>query len=299
MMMIKTAYQCFPLAFLKAWAAEEDKRTDDAGQSIPWGNHKVLRHFEPNPNGGAPLEFIALGHRDRKLKTIIATKGTTLPGEPMSVERSRIVLDDAGGAMNEYYLKTTTRCKMMEMLFDDFSVIDIENHRRQGDIENHRRQGVLRVEKFWLTKCWWKRCFATVGLGMCVVDAYLIYKCKFEEFNEDGDVMEFLDYAGKLAHSLIHNVFLEGTPVLRARGDTAIAHVPTQYHRLMPIGKAPLDNVVERHLNAGSRVRLRCSVCSKQTAWYCAACSSYVNTSDLKALCNPNDSASICYFNHA
>ena len=36
-----------------------------------------------------------------------------------------------------------------------------------------------------------------MGMGMCVVDAYLIYKCEFEEFNEEGEVMEFLDFAAK------------------------------------------------------------------------------------------------------
>ena len=131
-MMVKTAYKCFPLAFLKAWASEEEERVDEEGNPIPWGNHKVLRRSEPNPNGGPPLVFYALGHRDRKLKTIITNKGTTLPGEPMSVERSRIITDEEGRPANEYYLKTTPRCKMMELLFEDFSVIDIENHRRQG-----------------------------------------------------------------------------------------------------------------------------------------------------------------------
>jgi len=208
-MMVKTAYRCFPLAFLKAWAASEETRVDENGQRIPWGNHKVLRHCEPNRQGGPPRIFYALGHRDRKLKTIVTNKGTTLEGEPMSVERSRIAYED-GRPFNEYYLKTTPRCKIMELLFDDFSVIDIENHRRQG---------ILRVEKFWLTKCWWKRCFATVGLGMCVVDAYLLYKCEWDHFHEDGDVMDFLEYSGKLAYSLIYNMYIEGAPALRRRAE--------------------------------------------------------------------------------
>lgn len=206
-MMVKTAYRCYPLRYLKNWAAAEERRTDEEGLPIPWGNHKVLRHVEPNPRGGPPFEFYALGHRDRKLKTIISNKGTTLPGEPMHVERSRIVYED-GRAINEYYLKTTPRCKMMELLFDDFSVIDIENHRRQG---------VLRVEKFWLTKSWWVRCFSSVGIGMCVVDAYLLYKCEWEDYSEDGEVMDFVDYAGRLAHRLINNIYLQDTPVLRPR----------------------------------------------------------------------------------
>jgi hypothetical protein len=292
MMMVKTAYRCFPLIFLKLWAAEEEKRRDEHGEKIPWGNHKVLRHCEPNPNGGPPLEFYALGHRDRKLKTIISNKGTTLPGEPMSVERSRVVYDAAGGASNEYYLKTTPRCKMMELLFDDFSVIDIENHRRQG---------VLRVEKFWLTKCWWVRCFQTVGIGMCVVDAYLLYISEFEDFNEAGHVMEFMDYAGKLAHCLINNIWLDPTQ-LRSADDIQDVPVPTDpasCHRLMPISKAPLQNAPVRTLNDTSRIRLRCSVCSKPAAFYCTACSTYNDIKGLKALCNPNDSTSMCYFNHS
>jgi hypothetical protein len=216
MLMVKTAYRCYPLAFLKRWSEAENNRVDELGEPIPWGNHKVLRHTRPNPLGGEPIEFYALGHRDRKLKTILTNKGTTLPGAPMSVERSRIIYDDDGRPMNEYYLKTTPRCKMMELLFDDFSVIDIENHRREG---------VLRVEKYWLTKCWWKRCFATVGLGMCVVDAYLLYQCEWHEFNEDGEVPDFLDYAGELAYSLINNIYLNNVPQLRQRQQPDVQHV--------------------------------------------------------------------------
>jgi hypothetical protein len=197
-MMVKTAYRFFPLKFLKRWAVDEESRVEENGERIPWGNHKVLRRVEPTTNG--PATVYALGHRDRKLKTIITNKGTTLPGAPMSVERSRIVYDNEGRPFNEYYLKTTPRCRMMEMLFDDFSVIDIENHRRQG---------VLRPEKYWLTKCWWKRCFASIGIGMCVVDAYLLYKCDWEHFHENGDVMDMMDFSGKLAYSLIHNQFIE------------------------------------------------------------------------------------------
>ena len=159
------------------------------------------------------MEFYALGHRDRRLKTIITNKGTTLPGEPMNVERSRIVYEE-GRPVNEYYLKSTPRCNMMQLLFDDFSVIDIENHRRQG---------VLRVEKYWLTKSWWKRCFATVGLGMCVVDAYLLYKCEWERFHEEGEVPDFLDFAGELAYNLIFNMFIQGAPALRRREEQANA----------------------------------------------------------------------------
>jgi hypothetical protein len=209
-MMVKTAHRMFPLAFLKEWAATENNRRDANGEPIPWGNHKVLRHKHLLPSGES-MDFYALGHRDRKLKTIISNKGTTLPGEPMHVERSRIVNDDEGRPMTEFYLKTTPRCQMMQMLFDDFSVIDIENHRRQG---------VLRPEKYWLTKTWWKRCFSTVGLGMCVVDAYLLYKCEWVSSGQDGEVIDFLDYAGQLAHSLINNIFLDENIVLRPRPDT-------------------------------------------------------------------------------
>ena len=219
-MMVKTAHRCYPLAYLKRWAADEERRVDEQGQPIPWGNHKVLRHTIPNINGGRAMEFYALGHRDRKLKTIISNKGTTLPGQPMHVERSRIVYDN-GRAMNEYYLKTTPRCKMMELLFDDFSVIDIENHRRQG---------ILQVEKYWLTKSWWVRCFATVGIGMCVVDAYLLYKCEWESYHQDeGEVIDFLQYAGQLAHSLIFNIYLTEAPILRQREPEEPNHDQVHY----------------------------------------------------------------------
>ena len=204
--MVKTAHRCFPLQYFKAWAAAEEDRVDDQGNPIPWGNHKVLRHTKHNPNGPDHV-FYALAHRDRRLKTIVTNKGTTLPGQPMSVERSRLVYDEEGGVSNEYYLKTTPRTKMMELLFDDFSVIDIGNRWRQG---------ILRPEKYWLTKCWWKRCFTTVGMGMCVVDAFLVYKYEFQTFHMAGLPLEFLDFVGKLAYKLINNIWLEDGVAVRA-----------------------------------------------------------------------------------
>ena len=285
-MMVKTAYRFYPLKFLKQWAVDEGNRVDENGDRVPWGNHKVLRRIEPTANG--PATVYALGHRDRKLKTIITNKGTTLPGEPMSVERSRIAFDDEGRPYNEYYLKTTPRCNIMELLFNDFSCIDIENHRRQG---------VLRPEKFWLTKCWWKRCYASVGLGMCVVDAYLLYKCEWEHFHENGDVMDFMDFAGKLAYSLINNHFFTAGPVLRR---APVDVLPQQPHRLMPIAKAPLVNNPDRTLSKNSRVKLRCRApgCTNNTAYYCACCSTFTDIRSLYACCNPNGCDSMCYFNH-
>jgi hypothetical protein len=73
--------------------------------------------------------------------------------------------------MNEYYLKTFPRYKIIKLFFDDFSTIDIENHRGQG---------ILQVEKYLLTNSWLVRCYASVGLGMCVVDAYLLYKWEWD-----------------------------------------------------------------------------------------------------------------------
>ena len=113
--------------------------------------------------------------------------------------------------MNEYYLKTFPRYKIIELFFDEFSTIDIEIHRGQG---------ILQVEKYLLTNSWWVRCQASVGLGKCVVDAYLLYKWEWdqwERYQDEGEVIGFRQYAGNIAYSLIFNIFFNEAPILRQR----------------------------------------------------------------------------------
>ena len=200
--LVKTAYKHFPLKYLQRWAREQDALMQDDGARVPWGNWKLLKHSAPNATGGPDDVFYALGHRDRRLKTMVSNKGTTLPGEPLCVERCRLVEDEDGRLQTEWYLKKTPRVQMLQLLFDSFSAIDVHDHRRQG---------VFQMEKFWKTKCWWHRIFATVGIGMCMVDAYLAFKMEWHMYENDdeGSVEDFVTFAGHVAHDLIFNEFFE------------------------------------------------------------------------------------------
>jgi hypothetical protein len=198
--MVKTAHKCYPSKYCKAWSDEQNLLRDPFGKKIPWGNHIVLVNKAPNPTGGPEFTFYALCHRDRKIKTIISTKGTTLPGRPMLVERVNIERDEQGQPVNHYYLKETPRCKMLETFFDNFSVIDVANAKRQG---------VIAVEKYWKTMSWWKRAFSTIGLGICLCDAYYAFRMDWVKYHPDKPVTDVIDFAGRVAHSLIHNEYLQ------------------------------------------------------------------------------------------
>ena len=197
---VKTAHTEYPKKFLMNWAAEQDELRDEEGDRVPWGNWKVLKNTS-NDNGTEDI-YYALCHRDRKPKFLLSNKGTTLEGTPMRVERCRIGVDEDGRPFNDWYIKETPRPHMMQTYYDHFSCIDVHDHRRQG---------VFQMEKYWLTKCWWHRLFATVGIGMCMVDAFLAFRMDWQTNNEEDldDMDDFLSFANKVAHSLIFNMYYD------------------------------------------------------------------------------------------
>ena len=200
---IKTAHREYPMNFLKNWATEQENIVDDEGIRQPWGTWKALQHVDVEQNNNIGTTYYALCHFDRKSKFLLSNKGTTLPGTPLRVERCHIADDDDGRPATQWYIKETPRPNMMQLYFDHFNCIDVHDHRRQG---------VFQIEKYWLTKTWWHRIFATVGIGMCMVDAYLAYRMEFMNVQPDNavdDMDDFMTFAGKVIYALIFNIYFD------------------------------------------------------------------------------------------
>jgi hypothetical protein len=237
----------------------------------------------------------ALGYRDRKLKTLITNKGTTLEGAPLVVKRTRVILLD-GRPTNEDYNRSTPRPQMMDKFFTWFSKIDVHDHRRQG---------VLKIEQFWKTKTWWHRLFGSL-LGVCVIDAYLAYMLEFAAFghNVAAGLEPFNDWTSRLAYALIFNEFRAQRPTLRERRQAVEEDIEgegeedEEHHILAPLSSHT------KYLGVKG-ARLKCKHCSVNTIQYCVKCSHQNpdGTYFVYACCNPfngtrGNSQRNCYFNH-
>ena len=191
---------------------------------------------------------------------------------------------------NEWYIKETERPRMMQLYYDHFNCIDVHDQRRQG---------IFKIEKYWLTKTWWHRLFATVGIGMCMVDAYLAYRMEFINMHphEEDNVEEFLSFAGKVVHSLIFNMYYK-TPAATLRQFEDEQDKEATHHILRPLHTHEKYSTRERSKN--TRVKLRCKMCGTQTAYYCVNCSL---PNQPFTCCNPwpqtaNGTPRVCYFSH-
>ena len=80
----------------------------------------------------------------------------------------------------EAYLKYVNRSKLVEEHFDFASVIDINNHVRQG---------ALSLETAWKTQTWSSRVISTL-LGIIETDAYLIWH-HFHPYGKNWDHASF------------------------------------------------------------------------------------------------------------
>jgi len=158
--MVKTNHREYPKGYLTAWSEMANVRR---------GDHKTLKtRFIIN---GIAKPIFACAWKDKKVKQIIFTRGTTLQGEPKQRRRTRRIPDVNNP--NRYLLNRRTfhirRPKIIEMMFHGFSAIDVHDHYRQGS---------LNMEEGWQTKSWWNRMFASI-FGMIVTNAYFAYEFEY------------------------------------------------------------------------------------------------------------------------
>ena len=77
---------------------------------------------------------------------------------------------------------------MVEAYFDAASIIDINNHMRQGGVA---------LETAWQTQSWASRVISTI-LGIVETDAYLLYK----KFHPGGSKISHSDFTESVAKGL-------------------------------------------------------------------------------------------------
>ena len=90
---------------------------------------------------------------------------------------------------SEVFNKTVKRKKVVETYFDAASIIDINNHMRQGGVA---------LETAWQTQSWASRVISTI-LGIVETDAYLLYK----KFHPGGSKISHSDFTESVAKGLL------------------------------------------------------------------------------------------------
>lgn len=114
---------------------------------------------------------------------------------------------------------------MIEMLFDNFSTIDVHDHYRQGS---------LALEEGWKTQPWWHRIFAKL-FGCIITDCFLAHR--ISQMRKGADYDDFALLSGRLGYELVNNTFKRSEIVTRARLNRidALAQAtenPTSCHHL-------------------------------------------------------------------
>jgi hypothetical protein len=182
--LVKTASGRFPKAYFNTWASN---------QTIPRGSHKVLK-TTVRTRAETEHQIFAVGWKDLKLKTLICSRGSTVPGTPCQKVRHILNID---GGRRETIRGTINvpRPKVVEMMFDSFSTIDVHDHYRQGS---------LAMEESWQTRTWWHRVFSSI-FGIIITDAYFAYRLEFRRFysRELEEFPDFQSFIGRLAHQMI------------------------------------------------------------------------------------------------
>eukprot|EP00750_Incisomonas_marina_P032334 INCI9141.2.p1 GENE.INCI9141.2~~INCI9141.2.p1 ORF type:complete len:417 (-),score=52.14 INCI9141.2:214-1464(-) len=265
--LVKTATREFPKAYLQE--ADVEERGDSVVLTAKKDN-VLLRAVGWNE-----------GKKDKRTgnitkKTLIATCGTTTPGEPHQKRRWAIRPDGSA----EYFTKDVKRPGLVADYFSGAQMIDVHNHLRQGSLSLEARP----------TKRWEWRFFQTF-VGMVEVDAYLAYR-RFCPGKED---IAHRDFLLEVIDALLNNRYgLPPTaPVLRPRGKGDSPGGSTMLHSLRPLRKA--EYFVRKRSAATSSAtkqsnRLSCRVCKRLCTTYCHSCTSdeghYMPTR-ICAVCGP------------
>lgn len=198
------------------------------------------------------------------MKTIVSNRGRSIPGHDSVRKRHYIKENENGTVEDAVYELRVKRTEMLQMLFDNFSSIDIHDHYRQGS---------LCLEESWSTKTWAHRIFSTV-FGMILTDCYFAYKHYFSIHH--FETKDFTTFLSKLAYKLIFNIYLNNTTNLRNTAvdtnqeaqvlETSLSHPLVSFSSLEKYS-------TEKYMK--NIYRSRCDICGNQTSYYCASCSKF------------------------
>ena len=152
-------------------------------------------------------------------------------------------------------MKHVKRSKLVEEYFDSASVIDINNHVRQGG---------LSLETAWKTHNWTSRVISTI-LGIVETDAYLMWK----HFHPDGKNWDHASFTEELAMQLL-SIPKEGTSP-NVSLDSTNEDILKE-HDVRPLSE--LQQYKGQTSSGKARVPLRrCTVCGGNCKYYCKGCS--------------------------
>ena len=225
---------------------------------------------------------MAVAWKDKKMKTLIASTGTTLPALKPAIKRRRraATAQDATDSPYVNFEKYVNRPRIIESYFDAANAIDVHNHLRQGG---------LGLEKAWRTQ-WWHRVLATI-IAMCETDAF-IAKQKFSPLAHWMQGIKHRDFTENLALQLLTYNHEERILLALARKDDDL-HVPrpittpeaigVNSHMLVSdmraspyfIPRRNRKNADDEIQDGGSKpiIQRLCSVCkAHKTTFYCRAC---------------------------
>ena len=151
--------------------------------------------------------------------------------------------DEEEVGQTEVFNKTVKRKKVVEFYFDAASIIDINNHMRQGG---------LALETAWRTQSWTNRVVATV-LGIVETDAYLLYK----KFHPGSSKLSHSNFTEAVAKALLMQISTGTQPNHRKRIENENEHL---LHNFVLLKSLPLYNKDSELCTATNASRL-CSVC--------------------------------------
>jgi hypothetical protein len=222
--LVKTAYSEFPKGFFS-----QKSSSMQPGDSI---------HLQATKNDRS---LIAVGWKDKVLKTFIATAGSSAPGKPRIKERRHRVT-------KEKISVSVATTSIGSEYFTNAPAIDIHNHYRQG---------ILEMERNIRTRAWDDKLAFTL-LGMIMVDAYLMY---ILDHPNEKQSYRLMDFVNDVAYYLLENdIMAEQSPVI----DPELPKVPCH--------SVPFSKIEDRGNRKRKSFCRSCTVCHEGTAMACGAC---------------------------
>lgn len=262
--LVKTAHTKFPKSFLHAhpYGAR--------------GSHKTLQAVDADGD-----RFIAVGWKDKTVKTFISTCGTTIPADrPAIKKKSRLELADG---VPTHYTVEVPRPMIAQEYFDAANGIDIHNHYRQGS---------LALEESFKTQTWWHRSFSTL-LGMTATDAFLAFRY-FHPSKYEVSEISFKQFVDGLAKQLVENTV--SCPVaLHVRSSRHQQPVPAPAEDGL-LCQRPLHEHPSYASSTARRIQLHCTQCKSKCSHYCLGC--WSTSHNIVAVCSAVGKRAACWSAH-
>jgi hypothetical protein len=206
------------------------------------------------------VEVLALVWLDRDRRMFVSTCKSTRHGKPYTRRRWRQV-DQRPNADPEVVELTIPQPKLCETYYSTCAAIDQHNRCRQDDLQLEKKIKTIH----------WHRRVAISLFGICVVDAWLVYKAAQ---NRDQERQAQRSFYEQLAEELIENTF-DTRAGRRRMSPSSIARLGEQATMGIETHATPTKR--RRKKRDGSLtpylLQGRCSQCQRATTHVCSTCS--------------------------